>query len=164
MWYFEFCKDGNGKTEAATRVVPIHRVLIEVGLLQYRDALPADSGLFPSLKGRKSKDGKRGPMLGQAFESWRKNLGINRKGVNFHSFRHCVGDRLRKAGVAEDDRAALLGHKDELWSRWSGPEATCGYCRGDRVSGLEAPYGDLIGSPQERFSGSQRPGCNSQNC
>jgi integrase len=26
---------------------------------------------------------------------------------------NCVGDRLRKAGIAEDDRAALLGHKDE---------------------------------------------------
>jgi integrase len=40
-------------------------------------------------------------------------LGINRENVNFHSFRHCIGDRLRKAGIAEDDRAALLGHEDE---------------------------------------------------
>jgi integrase len=35
-----------------------------------------------------------------------------RKGVNFHSFRHTVGDRLRKAGVAKDDRGFLLGHAD----------------------------------------------------
>jgi len=113
VWYFEFCRDGNGKTKAATRTVPLHHELVDHGLLRYRDALPEDSMLFPSLKGRKSKPGKLGPNLGDAFNGWRKRLGIVRPGVNFHSFRHTVGDRLRKAGVAEDDRAALLGHEDE---------------------------------------------------
>src|SRR5262249_45196844 len=113
IWYFEFCHDGNGKTEAATRVVPLHRELINIGLLRYRDALPKDSMLFPGLKGRNSKPGRLGPKLGDAFNWWRKKLGIVRDGVNFHSFRHTVGDRLRKAGVPEDDRAALLGHEDE---------------------------------------------------
>jgi integrase len=113
IWYFEFCHDGNGKTEAATRVVPLHRALIEAGLIRYRDALPRGSMLFPGLKGRKSKGGKLGPKLGDAFNGWRKKLGIVRPGVNFHSFRHTVGDRLRKAGVPEDDRAALLGHEDK---------------------------------------------------
>jgi integrase len=32
--------------------------------------------------------------------------------VNFHSFRHAVGDRFRKAGVQESDIAAVLGHED----------------------------------------------------
>jgi integrase len=64
------------------------------------------------LKGRASKGGKLGPALGDAFEAWRKRLGIVRKGLNFHSFRHTVGDRLRKAGVAKDDRGFLLGHAD----------------------------------------------------
>src|SRR5262249_46222671 len=111
--YFEFCSDGNGKTKAATRVVPLHRELIDVGLLRYRDTLPKDSMLFPGLKGRKSKPGKLGPKLGDAFNWWRKQLAIIRAGVNFNSSRHPVGDRLRKAGVPEDDRAALLGHEDE---------------------------------------------------
>jgi integrase len=113
IWYFEFCHDGNGKTEAATRVVPMHCELLDKGLLRYRNALPKDSMLFPGLKGRSSKPGKLGPKLGDAFKWWRKQLGIVRPGVNFHSFRHTVGDRLRKAGVPEDDRAALLGHEDE---------------------------------------------------
>ena len=112
IWYFEFCHDDNGKTEAATRIVPLHRALIDAGLLQYRDALPPGSMLFPGLKARESK-GKLGSNLGDAFSWWRKKLGIDRPGVNFHSFRHTVGDRLRKAGVPEDDRAALLGHEDE---------------------------------------------------
>jgi integrase len=113
IWYFEFCHDGNGKTEAATRVVPLHRALIKAGLIRYRDALPKGSMLFPGLKGRKSKGGKLGPKLGDAFNGWRKRLGIDRPRVNFHSFRHSVGDRLRKAGVQESDIAAVLGHEDE---------------------------------------------------
>jgi integrase len=113
IWYFEFCPDGNGKTKAATRVVPLHRALIDAGLLRYCDALPKNSMLFPGLKDRGSKPGKLGPKIGDAFNRWRKRLGIVRSGVNFHSFRHSVGDRLRKAGVPEDDRAALLGHEDE---------------------------------------------------
>jgi integrase len=114
IWCFEFCQDGNGKTKAATRVVPLHRALIDAGLLRYRDALPPGSMLFPGLGSGKSKGGKLGPRLGEAFKWWRKKLDIVRPGVNFHSFRHTVGDRLRKAGVPEDDRAALLGHEDEL--------------------------------------------------
>jgi integrase len=113
IWYFEFCHDGNGKTQAATRTVPLHHALIDRGLLRYRDHLAKDSMLFPGLRDRDSKPGRLGPKLGDAFSWWRKQLGIIRPGLNFHSFRHTVGDRLRKAGVPEDDRAALLGHEDE---------------------------------------------------
>jgi integrase len=113
IWYFEFCANGNGKTKAATRTVPLHHALTDAGLLRYRDALPKDSMLFPGLRGRKSKGGKLGPRLGDAFNWWREKLGIVRPGVNFHSFRHTVGDRLRKAGVQESDIAAVLGHEDE---------------------------------------------------
>ena len=78
--------------------------------MKYRNALPRGSRLFPSLKAPPSAPEKIGKALGYAFEAWRKQLGITRPKVNFHSFRHCVGDRLRKAGVAKDDRGFLLGH------------------------------------------------------
>ena len=109
VWFFDIRE---GKTDNAERVVPVHGALIDAGLFRYRDALPPGSRLFPGLKGRASKDGKLGASLGDAFEAWRKRLGIVRKGVNFHSFRHTVGDRLRKAGIAKDDRGFLLGHAD----------------------------------------------------
>jgi integrase len=111
VWHFEFCHAGNGKTKAATRTVPLHHALIDAGLLRYRDALPSSSLLFPGLKGRQQS--KLGSNLGDMFRWWRKRLGIVRPGVNFHSFRHTVGDRLRKAGVQESDIAAVLGHEDE---------------------------------------------------
>jgi integrase len=109
VWFFDI---RDGKTDSAERVVPVHHALIDAGLLKYRAALHPGSRLFPGLKGRASKGGKLGPALGDAFEAWRKRLGIVRKGLNFHSFRHTVGDRLRKAGVAKDDRGFLLGHAD----------------------------------------------------
>jgi integrase len=109
VWFFDI---RDGKTNNAERVVPIHYVLIDAGLLQYRDALPFGSRLFPSLKASASVPDKLGKALGYAFGAWRERLGIVRKGVNFHSFRHTVGDRLRKAGVAKDDRGFLLGRAD----------------------------------------------------
>jgi integrase len=109
VWCFDI---RDGKTNNAERVVPIHYVLIDAGLLQYRDALPFGSRLFPSLKASASVPDKLGKALGYAYGAWRERLGIVRKGVNFHSFRHTVGDRLRKAGVAKDDRGFLLGHAD----------------------------------------------------
>jgi integrase len=109
IWYFDI---RDGKTENAERVVPVHHVLIDTGLLKYRNALPNGSRLFPSLKGSPSAPDKIGKRLGYAFEAWRKRLAITRPKVNFHSFRHSVGDRLRKAGVAKDDRGFLLGHAD----------------------------------------------------
>src|SRR5262245_27729604 len=109
IWFFDI---RDGKTENAERVVPVHHALIDAGLLRYRDALSHGSRLFPSLKGPPSAPDKIGKALGYAFEAWRKRLGIVRERVNFHSFRHTVGDRLRKAGVAKDDRGFLLGHAD----------------------------------------------------
>jgi len=109
VWFFDI---RDGKTDNAERVVPIHRALIHAGLLRYLDALPRGSRLFPSLRGSPSAPDKIGKALGYAFEAWRKRLGIVREGVNLHSFRHTVGDRLRKAGVAKDDRGFLLGHAD----------------------------------------------------
>jgi integrase len=107
VWYFNI---RDGKTANATRTVPVHSALVKAGLLRYRDALPSGSRLFPGLKARASKDGKLGAALGDSFEAMRKRLGIVRRGVNFHSLRHTVGDRLRQAGVTREDIAAVLGH------------------------------------------------------
>ena len=57
-----------------------------------------------------NKGGKLGGGLGDAFEAWRKNVGIVRKGVAFHSFRHGVAEALDRAAVAETDAARILGH------------------------------------------------------
>src|SRR5262249_28191677 len=74
VWRFdvtpEAAEAGGLKTKSSRRVVPVHSALIKAGLLKYHANVPADGRLFPGLKGRKSKGGKLGPALGDAFEKW----------------------------------------------------------------------------------------------
>jgi integrase len=101
------------KNAASARLVPIHSALVRAGLLRYRDALPEGALLFPGLTRRASKGNKIGARIGELFRDRLEELGLKRDRLCFHSFRHTVGDRLRKAGLPQDDRAALLGHTDE---------------------------------------------------
>ena len=49
-----------------------------------------------------------GTMNNTAWQSARRSVGLTC--VRIHDLRHTYGSRLRAAGVAEEDRAALLGH------------------------------------------------------
>jgi integrase len=106
--------NGNGnslKNKSAPRCIPVHSQLIKRGLLDYVAALPNGSRLFPALKPRKSRNNKVGAELGDEFREWRRSVGVDRDGVNFHSFRHSVANMLDKLGVPETDSARVLGHK-----------------------------------------------------
>ena len=90
------------KTEATSRVVPLHPVLIERGILKFvsqrRDAQGASALLFPSSL---PTPGGRAPKLGRAYEQAylrfvRDRLGFGR-GFGNHSFRHQLEDRIRDA-------------------------------------------------------------------
>jgi integrase len=111
IWSLDITPEaGKLKTKSSGRIVPVHSKLIAAGLLKYHAALPADGRLFPGLKSRASKN-KLGAGLGEAFERWRRDLGIVRPGVNFHSFRHGVASELERAGATQTDVARVLGHK-----------------------------------------------------
>jgi integrase len=111
VWAFDVTPDaGKLKTKSSPRVVPVHSTLIDQGLLKYHANLPQGGRLFPGLKARASKGGKLGAGLGDAFEAWRKSVGLVRNGLTFHSFRHGVAEALDRAGVAETDAARILGH------------------------------------------------------
>jgi integrase len=98
------------KNESSVRLVPIHSELVRCGLLCYRDALPQDGPLFPGMERRASKGGKIGARVGELFGKSLKALGLKRKGLCFHSFRHTVSGRLDAAGVPQTDAARVLGH------------------------------------------------------
>jgi integrase len=111
IWVFDVNREaGPLKTKDSARVVPVHSALIDAGLLQYHAALPPNGRLFPGLKARASKGGKRGAALGDAFEKWRTGLGLTRTGLCFHSFRHSVSAALERAAVVETDASRILGH------------------------------------------------------
>jgi integrase len=92
----------------------MHSQLERLGLLDYIANLPNKKGqLFPGLTRRKSKGSKIGPRVGELFNKKRRALGINRKGLDFHSFRHTIANTLDTAGEPQPDISRVLGHTIE---------------------------------------------------
>jgi integrase len=112
--------DNNLKNETSARLVPVHSALVRAGLLDYVKALPAGA-LFPGLTRRASKGGKVGARLGELFRKRLVALGLKRKGLCFHSFRHTVSNTLDRAELRESDVARVLGqaHPDITFGTYS---------------------------------------------
>jgi integrase len=81
------------KTRAARRRVPIHSELI-------RRLGKAGDG----------EDARRGKYVGDRFNTYRRNCGITRPQVSFHSLRANASTALDRAGVPENHAAQILGH------------------------------------------------------
>lgn len=127
VWYFDFNlnqpdkidadaqeDDKSLKTVNAIRVVPMHDVLVALGLPEYVVALRGAgySRLFPELRHDRLKGyGKpAGSWFNERFLG--KKLGIERNGKKvFHSFRHNFSTALERADVSEGVRAMLAGHQ-----------------------------------------------------
>ncbi|MBS1078892.1 tyrosine-type recombinase/integrase [Gluconobacter kondonii] len=97
------------KTDAGTRIVPVHSKLIEAGLLTLKDTTDAPY-LIPGLN--TSKDGVRGTIFGRSFSTMKTRLGLPAE-ITFHSFRHSVSTQLRNASadIREIWIDRLLGHE-----------------------------------------------------
>jgi integrase len=102
------------KNRNAKRLVPIHDKLVELGLLQYVEALRSagEERLFPELSQR--RDG-----FSQAASNWfqryKKRCGIDGKHTKvFHSFRHTFISTLLDDDVAEHSVAQIVGHEAQL--------------------------------------------------
>jgi integrase len=85
------------KTEAAERIVPLHAVLQD-----QLAHLPASGPLFPNLTV---------PIVTKRFATLRKQLGIDRPGLVFHSTRKWFITQCERAGVPEHFTASLVGHQ-----------------------------------------------------
>ncbi len=108
------------KNKSSERMIPVHRRLIDLGLLNHIKSLnrKTSTQLFPEVT-RNS----RGQIAATFSRSWGKhleNIGVKSDAsVNFHSFRHTVADELRRAGFADDQIGTLLGHsKQGMTSRY----------------------------------------------
>ncbi|MDR5744440.1 site-specific integrase [Caballeronia sp. LZ029] len=115
------------KSESATRAVPIHPVLIGVGLLRYHAEVKAEGydRLFPDLtRTNKAKD-SFGADPSEFFTGYRRRLGVTSKSETFdattnkwtgrgtkvfHSLRDTANSKLRHAGVTQERRERLVGH------------------------------------------------------
>jgi integrase len=117
IWIFDFVearadsKDVKSlKTASSRRFVPVHRVLLELGLLELvRQARASgDLRLFPGLV-----PCKRGMFSTQVSKFWQlylKRLGVKERGLALHSFRHTFADEVRRKGGSDAVLGSILGH------------------------------------------------------
>jgi integrase len=112
VWVIDV-NDNDGKklkTESSRRVVPIHSELIRLGFVDFCNSQKnTDQKLvFSELK--KGRDGYS-QSVSKWFGRYRESRGVSGRGLDFHSFRHTVADRLKKAGVEEKLASTILGHE-----------------------------------------------------
>ena len=100
-----------GKNDESLRQIPLHPQLIELGFLDYVEAIKASGQerLWPFLKTR-GINKNDSEVLGRWFNGYiHKNLGFP-DNVVFHSFRHTFKDLCRNAHIPKDAHHQLTGH------------------------------------------------------
>jgi hypothetical protein len=102
------------KNEQSRRDVPLHPELIRIGFLDYvaqATSRPQDQ-VFPELKPG-GKDQKLGYYFSKQFSAYREAIGVRRRGLDYHSFRHGVTTKLYQANVSEAWIDLLTGHDQD---------------------------------------------------
>jgi len=114
-WIMHITTEGDGdkrtKTKGSMRVVPIHPMLVRLGLIGYHAAQvkAGEARLFP-----KAVRNARGQMMAEfsrEFSRYLTRIGIKEgRGISLYSFRHGVTDALRRAGYLDEQFGLILGH------------------------------------------------------
>ncbi len=100
-----------GKTSAARRAVPLHRVIRP--LVECLIKSSTDGYLLPGLL-TGGADEKRGHYLGKRFGGMIRSAGFTDPSLVFHTLRNSFIQRCEEGGVPEFSAKLLVGH-----SRWS---------------------------------------------
>ncbi|QDM27555.1 site-specific integrase [Tardiphaga sp. vice304] len=119
VWIFHITREGSisksTKTAGSQRVVPIHRELIRLGLIDYHSAMVAlgHARLFPELqpdiRGFYSATPSR--FLNRYFRKIGAKVDSS---VNVHSLRHGMADAFRRCGYLDEQFGGpILGHAKE---------------------------------------------------
>jgi integrase len=123
IWVIDISDDDvqkSVKSDAARRTVPVHPVLIEIGLLDYINEVKAEKRgpqLFPHIEA--NKHGERGNAVGQAWRRYLITRGLRSETqtdedpdtLTFHSMRHTSIALLKKKKVSYDMRCQMVGHE-----------------------------------------------------
>lgn len=102
----------NLKTNAAGRVIPIHPLLIELGLLDRMQDLmdKKEERLFPEWDAYIRKNGtiRWSQPLGKAWQYVKTMLKLNRADLTLYSTRHLMADWLDNEAIAQRTRATAF--------------------------------------------------------
>jgi transposase/site-specific recombinase XerD len=126
-----FAIEEKTKNLGSQRLVPVHSVLLGLGLQKCVDSLRASGAthLLPNWyqKGEAKRDWSA--FIPDAFNvTTKKNLGITGR-KTWHSFRHTFKSGLKMAGVPKSMRDDLAGHSDS--------SAGAGYEHGEAVEAMK---------------------------
>lgn len=102
------------KTASSRRTVALAPALLEAGFLQHVETNRDTGRVFPDVTA--DRHGVVGAAWSKSYARWARTIVPDRRKV-FHSWRHLVEDRLRDAGVPEDQRDAVLGHSSSRMGR-----------------------------------------------
>ena len=113
IWVISFVDDTEDKrlkTVSSMRVIPIHPHLLDLGFIDYVESVRELNTvkLFPNFKLEIGIGYSKN--ITKWFSTYLTNLGIKKKGKNFHSFRHTVVNHLTSKQVYEPFIKELVGH------------------------------------------------------
>lgn len=122
-------KDKSVKTDAGSRVVPIHPELKRLGFMKFVAQRRSENSikLFPELRPGKAS-GLYSDPFSKRFGNFLKSVGINDEGTCFHSFRHLFRDRTRAAKIDREYVNAIFG--------WSRSESMADHYGSDALPGV----------------------------
>ncbi len=104
--------DNAGKSEDANRIVPIPQLLLDLGFVEWFQALPEKHGilLFPEAAERSAKGDEAG-AFSKHFNRVLHQLGLRDFDADFYAMRKTFLSMLRSAEVPDGQRQAIAGHK-----------------------------------------------------
>ncbi|MCA9330716.1 tyrosine-type recombinase/integrase [Candidatus Saccharibacteria bacterium] len=115
VWMLHITDDNDSqqqlKTAASRRKVPVHRVLLDLGFIDYVQAQRARNSerIFPEL--RYYNKGGFGKKPTEWFSAYRKSCGVTDRSKVFHSFRHTLITKLSQVAPKEHVQI-IVGHSD----------------------------------------------------
>ena len=97
------------KTDTSNRVVPLHSAVIALGFLDYFDSVKGKK-LFPKIK--QDSIGRWAGNWSKWFGRYRRDLGLDTRWKDFHSFRATWKSAARGAGIPEEIHDEITGHEN----------------------------------------------------
>lgn len=102
-------RDKRLKTKNAQRIIPMHKMLVDLGFINYKKSIEkGNERLFPLLKKNGSVT-KYGKQPGKVFSKIVSDCGVTGK-KSFHSFRHTFSDFFKQKMMHNDMFRELYGH------------------------------------------------------
>ncbi len=119
VWYFDLNEDGDDKklkNTSSKRQIPVHKDLIELGLLSYQARLKKNDTvrLFPELT--RDRDGYTRAVSKWFNAKYLPAIKVKTAKNNFHSFRHSFANHFKQKAIKVDFVAEVLGHSNNSMS------------------------------------------------